>query len=286
MRIILSRKGFDSSYGGKPSPIFSDGTLCSLPIPEGKRGQQATCYDDICFGNHSLGHLVEDLTNGKVKASRRVHLDPDLCPGSLPRRSYWRPLFGQTGAAEGHLRNRGISSGDLFLFFGWFREVEQVNNRYRYVKAAPDLHVLFGWLQIGARIDVETETDLPDWLTYHPHVYNRDRYSQHANTLYLAPSTLKLPSRSLNQPGAGTFPQFSAALQLTAPAAASRSLWELPRWFYPAGRPSALSYHTKPNRWQLGNRSTYLRSVCQGQEFVLDCQHYPEAINWVAALLT
>ena len=32
-RIILSRKGFDSSSGGVASPIFSDGSLCSLPIP-------------------------------------------------------------------------------------------------------------------------------------------------------------------------------------------------------------------------------------------------------------
>jgi len=34
MRVILSRKGFDSSFGGCPSPILPDGTLLSLPIPE------------------------------------------------------------------------------------------------------------------------------------------------------------------------------------------------------------------------------------------------------------
>jgi len=33
MKIILSRKGFDSSYGGYPSPILPDKTLLSLPIP-------------------------------------------------------------------------------------------------------------------------------------------------------------------------------------------------------------------------------------------------------------
>ena len=33
MKIILSRKGFDSSSGGGPSPIV-DGRCLSLPIPE------------------------------------------------------------------------------------------------------------------------------------------------------------------------------------------------------------------------------------------------------------
>ena len=31
-KIILSRKGFDSSNGGIPSPIMPDGTLLSMPI--------------------------------------------------------------------------------------------------------------------------------------------------------------------------------------------------------------------------------------------------------------
>ena len=33
MKIILSRKGFDSGNGGQPSPILPDGTLLSMPIP-------------------------------------------------------------------------------------------------------------------------------------------------------------------------------------------------------------------------------------------------------------
>ena len=34
MKLVLSRKGFDSSSGGVPSPIFADGTMLSLPIPD------------------------------------------------------------------------------------------------------------------------------------------------------------------------------------------------------------------------------------------------------------
>lgn len=32
MKVILSRKGFDSTYGGYPSLILPDGELISLPI--------------------------------------------------------------------------------------------------------------------------------------------------------------------------------------------------------------------------------------------------------------
>ena len=33
MKIILSRKGFDSGYGGMPSPILPNGIMLSMPIP-------------------------------------------------------------------------------------------------------------------------------------------------------------------------------------------------------------------------------------------------------------
>ena len=33
MKVILSRKGFDSQYGGYPSPVLPDGRMISLPIP-------------------------------------------------------------------------------------------------------------------------------------------------------------------------------------------------------------------------------------------------------------
>ena len=33
MKVILSRKGFDSANGGIVSPILEDGTMISFPIP-------------------------------------------------------------------------------------------------------------------------------------------------------------------------------------------------------------------------------------------------------------
>lgn len=33
MKVILSRKGFDSANGGIVSPVFPDGRMLSFPIP-------------------------------------------------------------------------------------------------------------------------------------------------------------------------------------------------------------------------------------------------------------
>ena len=39
MKVILSRKGFDSSNGGIVSPIFEDGSMISVPIPSKDKDQ-------------------------------------------------------------------------------------------------------------------------------------------------------------------------------------------------------------------------------------------------------
>ena len=63
------------------------------------------------------------------------------------------------------------------------------------------------------------------------------------------------------------------------------SVWALPPWFHPDGRHSALTYHGRPGRWTRTEAHTLLQTVAQGQEFVLDCDHYPEAVPWAAGLI-
>ena len=91
MRLILSRKGFDTSCGGCPSPILPDGRMVSLPIPDARSPIR---YGDIRWGEYDLGALVGDLTRGRIAPTQAAHLDPDLRRESLPRRPGWRPLFG------------------------------------------------------------------------------------------------------------------------------------------------------------------------------------------------
>ena len=43
MKIILSRKGFDSGYGKIASPILPDGTLLSMPIPTTDKTFEGSC---------------------------------------------------------------------------------------------------------------------------------------------------------------------------------------------------------------------------------------------------
>ena len=143
VKITLSRKGFDSSAGGVASPILPDGRLAPLPIPDSR---SATRYGDVGF---PLDGLVEDLTKGRVREDHGAHLDPDLEPKSLSRLPGWKPLFGQAGAAQTVLARSGVGPGDLFLFFGWFREAEYVDGVWRFVRGAPNVHLLWGWLEVG-----------------------------------------------------------------------------------------------------------------------------------------
>ena len=74
----------------------------------------------------------------------------------------WHPIFGQVGAAQSHRAHSGVAVGDLFLFFGWFRQTEIVGGRYRFVRQSPDLHVIFGWLQIGEIVSARRDS-APEW---------------------------------------------------------------------------------------------------------------------------
>ena len=283
MKIILSRKGFDSGIGGVASPIFPSGELHTLPIPESFPSHQSKRYQEIRAGVHSLGTVVHDLSRGKIQPEAFVHLDPDLDAGSVPRPANWRPVFGQAGAAERHLQNQGVKVGDVFVFYGWFRQVELISGKYRYVGTAPDLHVIFGWLQIGQRLSVKSLSEIPDWARDHPH-YKARKYSR-LNSIYISTSRLRLAGTEIHKLGAGIFHRFTPELQLTAPYQ-SRSIWQLPAWFYPRERASFLSYHSNLNRWELNGDTVLLRSVGRGQEFVLDCQEYPEAVQWFCQLLS
>src|SRR5947209_602976 len=103
VKLILSRKGFDSGSGGGPSPILPDGRMVSLPIPD---KTAPFTYTDLSYASGmSMGDLIRDLAPARVKPSHFAHLDPDIDPGAVPRRTGWRPVFGQSGPSQTHLAN-------------------------------------------------------------------------------------------------------------------------------------------------------------------------------------
>ncbi|MEP0390933.1 hypothetical protein [Erythrobacter sp.] len=116
MRIIFSRKGFDSSAGGGPSPIV-DGAPITLPIPAGAASQ--TTYGDL-----GLGELAAKASRGKLGAKDLCHHDPMFLPNGTC-------AFGQCGAAQTHLERQGVGLGDVFVFFGLFAEEETKEPHHR-----------------------------------------------------------------------------------------------------------------------------------------------------------
>lgn len=272
-RIILSRKGFDSKYGGCASPILFDGTMVSLPIWERGSGVK---YGDLQTAEPKLdfGCLVDQLPGCNVPAARgakrseqQVHLDPDVRCGLHPRhsRAEWRALFGQSKNAERHLFNQGVGPNDLFLFFGWFHRIEE-QLPPRFAGDADDEHVIWGWLQVERFFDPKTEQ--PQWAKHHPHsVHPR-------GTIYVGRRRLTFAPK---KPGGGIFPVYHGDLRLTHPAMRrERTFWRLPAFF--AGR---LTYHANAE-WARDGAHVTVSSAKIGQEFVFNTKGRERAVaEWL-----
>ena len=278
MKVILSRKAFDSGAGGVANPILDDGSMIPMPIPD---KQSAVRYRDITVAGRNLGSIAADLTRGRTRTDHFAHLDPDLVHGAYRREAGWRPLFGQVGASQSVLAREGVGPGDLFLFFGWFRRVTQTSDGLRFVRGEPDMHVIWGWLQVDEVVPVDGRS-LPQWMDYHPHVGSGSRGRN--NTIYVARETLTLDGCSDSMPGAGVFSHYDERLRLTKPGS-KRSIWTLPSWFAPSPPKPPLGFHAAPVRWLVVGENVELCSAARGQEFVLDASQYPQAGEWIGSLL-
>ena len=209
-KLILSRKGFDSGSGGCPSPIFPDGTMFSLPIPS----YDEEAFEDLQHGDIDIVSVVTGVTNGRMSGRNLIHLDPDLNFDAHRHRKdradwqEWRGMLGQAGIAQSHLNNQGVASGDLFLFFGLYRRVEETAQGWRFVSGSPELHILWGWLQIYEKYPVaDIGPNELAWARHHPHIA-RD-YRGDKNTVYAAFMKLDLDGKDHQCAiaGWGVFPQ-------------------------------------------------------------------------------
>ncbi|MEM6857544.1 MAG: hypothetical protein AAF559_06700 [Pseudomonadota bacterium] len=145
MRIVFSRKGFDTSAGGGPSPIVN-GMPVSLPIPDTKDLSRTT------YGDLGLGERASAASRGRVRAGDLCHHDPMfLGDGTC--------AFGQTGAAQTHLERQGVGVGDVFVFFGLFAEEETGEPHHR----------IFGYLRVEALIALSEGVPREMLDLAHPH---------------------------------------------------------------------------------------------------------------------
>ena len=231
MKIVLSKKGFDSTYGVEPNPVFDkEGReFISMPIPA------VNACDEIKYSaieyeckNHryNLGELVIKLKGKKViktgplkkdikkiplEADSVCHFDPQLVRSKKDETNEnWKPLFGQSGTAQDKLADLKTLKEDknedvLFLFFGHFKLIDSKPKKIKTFTA------IYGWLQVEECIDLKNISDKDKdklkkekpYIAEHPHF----KWQPHtaSNTIYTATNLLKIGQSNPNIKGAGLF---------------------------------------------------------------------------------
>ena len=167
-RVVLSRKGFDSSAGGVASPIFDNGNLFSIPIPQ--KSLSPHKYKDLFINQISGTDAIKESNAKSVSLESYCHFDPLLTEQI--------GIFGQASSSQTELKKNLVSVGDLFLFFGWFKQ---------YSKKGKDLHHLFGWLQIEEVIEGSENIKfyLDEAGITHPHGFVESVLKNKNNTIYV-----------------------------------------------------------------------------------------------------
>jgi hypothetical protein len=276
MRIILSRKGFDSGYGGWPSPVLSDGRMLSLPIPSDDGTQRyqdlkvdsSRTYLDVMRELGPEAITLDDKTR-KLSVDLRAHLDPDIVSSVVPRLPGWKPLFGQAGTAAGHLHKQGVGAGDLFLFFGRFAMTKRGHHSLEFVGS--EMHCLWGYILVDRVIDCADRTRFEPWMFSHPHT--QPAFTTRVNnTLYVAARHVP----NTGKPGAGRF-LWDERLRLTCAGSKRLTDWSLPQCFRYVG----MTYHGGSSIY--GWQGHAFRAASKGQEFVVE--ENQAVTDWALALI-
>jgi len=283
-RIILSRKGFDSSTGKTPSrasPIFKDGSIFSIPVQLPNDTDPDT-YGNVQYGGINAYEAIKYAYKNSKRGSpynkeERCHFDPNL--SILPG------VFGQQGADQGVLEKCGVDEGDLFLFFGWFRT-------YGGDHIKINAHHLFGWLQIDKIIQGTTQIKnyCDAMKIQHPHAQGDWK----KNALYVSSNDLKTDHGILEGKGAGFFKTTDEQLILSCNQAERKSLWQFPEEYFRsiADSNSAhemfVAHDSKskgPNAWLDLENLTINTNCGHWQELALDSEKFPTLEKWAFNLI-
>ena len=242
MKIVFSRKGFDSTNADIPSVFVRGGAMTSFPIPHISHDAEQperyyhdrdlSGYGDICDADGVLlRERIRQLREKKKTPFEHecCHHDPDLQRG----------IFGQSGRPQSVLENAGVGVGDLFLFFGRFQEARRDGDalRFRTPKEEWESQALFGFLRVGKVMRAKIAKQEYRRFGDHPHLTDArlewdetpggKKYG-FKNTVYFAAERLGIPGMD-GYPGFGVF-KHAPNLVLTA-TGHSPSFWDLPSYF-------------------------------------------------------
>ncbi|MCM3584988.1 hypothetical protein M3182_04405 [Mesobacillus maritimus] len=247
MKLVLSRKGFDSGSGGCFSPYDHDsGKYIWIPIPEKVRSYSNHIrYSDIKLRNEYISglkgsNLSEVYKN--VKGSHYVnlrkkeyaaiddhelfaHFDPMLgIPPWMVESQNCKvgKGFGQYNASP-ILGNHNVHEGSIFLFFGGFQSTS--NKKI-------SGHYIYGWLKVKKRIETYKEcTEILEQydLHHHPHITEAAFNRNQKNYIFLPDEWL---FEDLGVPGCGYFTTLNNNLLLSNNKTSNKATWKLPIFFY------------------------------------------------------
>ena len=259
-KIILSRKGYDDQYGGRPSVIMPDGAMLSFPIPVFNPKEAGERTGNLYFRGECLSAILKQLDPKHM--DKIHHVDPDLyglagkqCLGA----------FGQSGAALGHLNNQKVDKGDVFLFFGTFCKSKSAVAGFEYEKMHP-FHAIFGYLVVDDMFTMFDIDSKPEYHGFklHPHYINKDvEEYQGGNIIYYGKDF-------------GYF-RFAENLRLTK-RGYKKTWWQLPMAFADA----KISYHENAEKLISGDY-VELQSIAKGQEFVMESS--PALEEWLRDIM-
>jgi len=260
-RIILSRKGFDSSAGGVASPIFKDGSIFSIPIPQ--KSPSPTKYKDLNFNGITGKDILQEASVKKVGPESYCHFDPLLTEEI--------GIFGQASSSQTELKKQQVSVGDLFLFFGWFKQ---------FATKGRDIHHLFGWLQIEKII--EGTDNIVKYLDnvgmQHPHGFGDvSRYSN--NTIYIGKQNLTFGNKITEIKGYGLFKKTHKDLILTEENS-TRSKWKMSEKHFS----NTNNLFLNRLKWK-DEKNCLVDCLGYGQEFILNAEKNPKIIDWARELI-
>lgn len=191
MKVIFSRKGFDSSYGGFPSIILPKEMgrkMISFPIPEANPKCEVIEANKLFYSLDdgrvlSLEEIFEQLKiidsinipefsqNGEKVAPRRKGIKEQIIDGikyktvfhydpEVPKIGYDYAAFGQSGAAASHLLSKGIDHGDVFLFFGTFLKTFLNNeNKISYDTRMHEIQAIWGYMIVDDVFHIKPDAD-------------------------------------------------------------------------------------------------------------------------------